>query len=118
MKSEGLQSGLEKSITTRATLVITVCIQALTIYVEVSGVYWSQGVCFDDLDLEQAVGVDHEGYVSSVAHGASKLQSSGLIVAKEAQRWSKRRPPPRPATNEEVSQTATGFPPNEGRLSA
>jgi hypothetical protein len=61
----------------------TAYIRAFTIYVDYSGLSWSQGVCFDDLDLE-IVNANHGQYVSSIAHNADQLKQAGLITGAQA----------------------------------
>lgn len=61
----------------------TVYILAFTIYVEYSGLYWEQGVYFDDLDLE-IVNANHGQYVSSIALNAGQLKRAGKITGAQA----------------------------------
>ena len=54
-------------------------IQAFTLYIDFSGTPNGQGVYFDDLNL-RILGVNHGGYVSSIAHNAGALKQAGLLT--------------------------------------
>lgn len=54
-------------------------ILAFTLYIDFSGIPNGQGVYFDDLNL-QVLGVNHGGYVSSIAHNAGVLKRAGLLT--------------------------------------
>jgi hypothetical protein len=54
-------------------------IQAFTLYIDFSGIPNGQGVYFDDLNL-RILGVNHGGYVSSIAHNARALKQAGLLT--------------------------------------